>query len=417
MDAKVLVNLPTHSGIYLYFDTKHRLLYVGKAKNLQKRILSYFKIKDGQVLPNPKNSLRVQRMVAQIASIQTQFAANEEEALLLENQTIKAYQPKYNILLKDDKTYPYICVDLTKPYPFFALARKVKPGYTGFGPFSSGARDILESLLEFVPLVQSKSCLQGKKACIFYEMRRCKAPCEGKITQQDYALLVEQALALLTDKSKLVALIEQRMRTLALQERFEEAAIYRDHLQKIQALLKRSEQSEERLIHALQTLFKLQKLPQRIEIFDASHHAQTHCVGGMVVFSHGKWLKNAYRRYLLQGKDEYAQMREMLERRLKNLKEMPDLWLLDGGRAQVCLAEDILKAAGFDIKVLGIAKAKVRGKAKRARGDVEDVIYESNQTWHLKAQDSCLQFLQKLRDEAHRFAISYHRLRKLKALV
>ncbi|BEG57783.1 hypothetical protein NHP21005_14710 [Helicobacter sp. NHP21005] len=128
MDRKTLENLPTTSGVYLYFDAKDNLLYVGKAKNLQKRILSYFKIQGEQLVPNPKNSVRIQRMTSQIAHLQVQTTASEEEALLLENKLIKTKQPKYNILLKDSKTYPYICLDLNKPYPTLERTREPLEG-------------------------------------------------------------------------------------------------------------------------------------------------------------------------------------------------------------------------------------------------------------------------------------------------
>lgn len=418
MDAHFLNNLPTESGIYLYWDAQKRLLYVGKAKNLKKRILSYFKIVADQVLPNAKSGARVQKMVRQIQEIQWRITTSEEEALLLENEYIKKHQPKYNILLKDDKTYPYICVDLSMPYPVFGLSRKVKSGLQYFGPFSSAAKEILDSLLDFLPLVQSRACLRGKKACVFYEMRRCCAPCENKISPQEYGSLIQVALGLLEDKSKLLNLIEQRMRTLALQERFEEAIIYRERHQKIQALLARSQMPAEKLTASLRDLLGLKMPPNRIEIFDVSHHAQSHCVGGMVVFEKGSWVKNAYRRYALKGKDEYAQMQEMLERRVKSTKyKTPDLWLLDGGKTQVHLAEQILKKAGLETAVVGIAKAKIKGRTQRAKGDVPDTLHTSEQTLHPSPKNTGLQFLQRLRDEAHRYALSYHHKRKTKAMI
>ncbi|CRF40611.1 GIY-YIG nuclease family protein [Helicobacter ailurogastricus] len=416
MDRKALENLPATSGVYLYFDSKDRLLYVGKAKNLQKRILSYFKIQDSQIAPNPKNSVRIQRMASQIAYLQVQTTNSEEEALLLENKLIKTKQPKYNILLKDSKTYPYICIDLSKPYPILERTRAPLEGHKCFGPFSLASLELLESVQAFIPLVQSKGCLRGKKPCIFHQMGRCFAPCAGKISTQDYAPLVQEALNLLNNKEKLCARLQERMRVLATQERFEEAAVFRDYLQAVQTLLKRTERPEVQIILALQELLELKNPPKRIEVFDVSHHAQSACVGGMVVWLGGKWVKNAYRRYTLQGKDEYSQMQEMLERRAKQGK-FPDLWLIDGGRAQALLATQILESFGASVAVIALAKEKANKRAKRGGGDVADVIYNTSQTWHLEAQDVRLQFLQKLRDEAHRFALAYHRLKKRKAFL
>ncbi|BCZ19693.1 hypothetical protein NHP190012_13350 [Helicobacter sp. NHP19-012] len=416
MQAQSLSNLPTTSGVYLYFDAKDNLLYVGKAKNLQKRVLSYFKVQGAQVTPNPKNSVRIQRMVSQIAYLQVQTTHSEEEALLLENKLIKTKQPKYNILLKDSKTYPYICIDLRKPYPTLERTREPLEGHKCFGPFSLASLELLESVQSLIPLVQSKSCLKGKKPCIFHQMGRCLAPCSGKVSPQDYAPLVKEALDLLEHKDKLCARLKERMRILATQERFEEAAIFRDYLQVVQTLLKRTEQPEVQMGLALQELLELSKPPKRIEVFDVSHHAQSACVGGMVVWSRGKWLKSAYRRYSLAGTDEYAQMHEMLERRIKQ-GGLPDLWLLDGGRAQALLATQILESLGVSVAVIALAKEKAHKRAKRGGGDVADVIYSVSQTWKLKAQDVRLQFLQNLRDEAHRFALAYHRLKKRKAFL
>ncbi|BCZ17982.1 hypothetical protein NHP190003_12640 [Helicobacter sp. NHP19-003] len=416
MDRKTLENLPTTSGVYLYFDSKDDLLYVGKAKNLQKRILSYFRVQGGQVTPNSKNSVRIQRMVSQIAYLQIQTTNSEEEALLLENKLIKTKQPKYNVLLKDSKTYPYICLDLSQPYPTLERTREPLAGHKCFGPFSLASLGLLESVQALIPLVQSKSCLRGKKPCIFHQMGRCLAPCTGKVSPQEYAPLVQEALDLLEHKDKLCARLKERMRVLATQERFEEAAIFRDYWQAVRTLLKRTEQPEMQMELALQELLGLAKPPKRIEVFDVSHHAQSACVGGMVVYSRGKWLKSAYRRYSLKGSDEYAQMHEMLERRVKQ-GGLPDLWLLDGGRAQALLAMQILESFGVSVAVVALAKEKVDKRAKRGGGDVADTIYGVSQTWKLKVQDARLQFLQKLRDEAHRFALAYHRLKKRKAFL
>ncbi|BEG57784.1 hypothetical protein NHP21005_14720 [Helicobacter sp. NHP21005] len=236
-----------------------------------------------------------------------------------------------------------------------------------FGPFSLASLELLESVQSLIPLVQSKNCLKGKKPCIFHQMGRCLAPCSGKVSPQEYAPLVQEALDLLEHKDKLCARLKERMRVLATKERFEEAAIFRDYWQAVQTLLKRTEQPEVQMGRFLQELLGLSKPPKRIEVFDVSHHAQSACVGGMVVYSRGKWVKSAYRRYSLRGIDEYAQMQEMLERRTKH-GGLPDLWLLDGGRAQALLATKILKSVGARVAVVALAKEKANKRAKRGWG-------------------------------------------------
>ncbi|WP_235852956.1 GIY-YIG nuclease family protein [Helicobacter labacensis] len=412
---QILENLPESCGVYLYLDRASQILYIGKAKNLKKRVLSYFRMQAGRATPNPKNSARVRDMVTKIASIEWQITSSEHEALLLEDRLIKQHQPRYNILLKDAKTYPYICLDMALPYPILHLQRQPKEHLRCFGPFSCGAKEILESVLERIPLAQSLSCVRAKRACVFYQLQRCKAPCEHKISPQDYARLVQEALNLLENLPLLGALLKERMRVLAQQERFEEAALYRDRLAKIQELLERLQDSTP--MRALQTLLGLDAPLERVEIFDVSHHAQSHCVGAMVVFEGGKWLKSAYRRYILSAKDEYAQMQELLQRRAKRLNRPADLWLLDGGRAQVRLAQEILARAQVSISVLGIAKAKSAGRTRRSMGDVPDVLYTVDRTLRLKANDPCLQCVQRLRDEAHRYALAFHRHRTLAQIV
>ncbi|WP_104637178.1 GIY-YIG nuclease family protein [Helicobacter felis] len=413
MQSSQLEHLPESCGVYLYWDSTEKLLYIGKAKNLKKRILSYFTLQAGCAVPNPRNNARVRDMVSKIARVEWHLTPSEHEALLLEDRLIKAYQPRYNILLKDSKTYPYVCFDPTLPYPVLHLQRHPRKHLRCFGPFSLGAKEILESVLDFIPLVQSPSCTRGKHACVFYEIKRCLAPCEGKISPQDYALLLQEGVALLENLPALSVRLQARMRALASQERFEEAAIWRDRWSKIQNLLERLAYPLDESARALQILLGLKIPITRVEVFDVSHHAKSHCVGGMVVFSEGKWEKRSYRRYLLQSTDEYAQMRELLERRAQKMQKTPHLWLIDGGRAQVRIALQVLQSAGQNIEVLGIAKSKRGGKTQRSLGDIPDVIYTRDRVLRLKANDPCLQFLQRLRDEAHRYAITFHRAKFL----
>ncbi|WP_394952322.1 excinuclease ABC subunit UvrC [uncultured Helicobacter sp.] len=223
-----LAHLPQNAGVYQYFDRYGHLLYVGKAKNLKKRIKSYF-------TPSANLSPRIASMVAQVSEIKTFITPSEQDALILENSLIKSLKPKYNILLRDDKTYPYIYVDYNQDFPTFEITRTLlkKRNITYFGPFSTGARDLLESILQSLPLVQKKSCLRGKKACLFYQIRRCLAPCEGKVSKEEYTQLLAQAIEFLHNKKKLLAKLESKMHALAEHCAFEEAAKIRDSIAKI----------------------------------------------------------------------------------------------------------------------------------------------------------------------------------------
>lgn len=543
--AATLKKLPNKSGVYHYFDSEGRLLYIGKAKNLKNRIKSYFRFTPSlSVAPNL--SARISQMVSQIASMRYIVVENENDALILENSLIKQLKPKYNILLRDDKTYPYLCVDISEDYPRILLTRKVFKSQSihYFGPYSSGGRDLLDSLYETFPLAQKESCLKGKKACLFYQIKRCLAPCEGKISKEDYRKILEQALECIQNPKKILAILDKKMQFLSENLRFEEAMVLRDRIAKIKQIsplsgvdfarmedldifaleiegnkgvlvkffvrggrvvssasnviksqyelnieeiytqslinyysgeilikpkqilipydlkekkdeleqflyqklhkkipihcpksgdkkqlcnlaLKNAKESlnlnltaSEEILLDIQKLFGLQNMPYRIEIFDTSHHRGKQCVGAMVVYDE-RFIKESYRHYLLEGSDEYSQMKEMLQRRIEKFKEEvpPDLWVLDGGVGQINLAKDLLNSAGVNLEVVGISKEKLDSKAHRAKGAALDILRdEKGQEYRLKSSDKRLQFLQKLRDEAHRFAITFHQKQKQKTM-
>ena len=543
--AATLKKLPNKSGVYHYFDSEGRLLYIGKAKNLKNRIKSYFRFTPNLSVA-PTLSARISQMVSQIASMRYIVVENENDALILENSLIKQLKPKYNILLRDDKTYPYLCVDISEDYPRILLTRKVFKSQSihYFGPYSSGGRDLLDSLYETFPLAQKESCLRGKKACLFYQIKQCLAPCEGKISKEDYRKILEQALECIQNPKKILAILDKKMQLLSENLRFEEAMVLRDRIAKIKQIsplsgvdfarmedldifaleiegnkgvlvkffvrggrvvssasnviksqyelnieeiytqsllnyysgeilikpkqilipydlkekkdeleqflyqklhkkipihcpksgdkkqlcnlaLKNAKESlnlnltaSEEILLDIQKLFGLQNMPYRIEIFDTSHHRGKQCVGAMVVYDE-RFIKESYRHYLLEGSDEYSQMKEMLQRRIEKFKEEvpPDLWVLDGGVGQINLAKDLLNSAGVNLEVVGISKEKLDSKAHRAKGAALDILRdEKGQEYRLKSSDKRLQFLQKLRDEAHRFAITFHQKQKQKTM-
>lgn len=227
-------SLPQKAGIYQYLDAKGRILYIGKAKNLAKRVKSYFNLTPS-LTPKPTLSLRLQKMLSETAALHTIIVENEHDALILENSLIKQLSPKYNILLRDDKTYPYLYVDMEDKYPRFELTRKIlkSKSIRYFGPYSSGARDILDSLYELLTLVQKKSCLTSKKACLFYQMGQCLAPCEFDVNRETYMELVAQGIKFINNKRLLVRTLEAKMEHYSEQLRFEEALVLRDRCERI----------------------------------------------------------------------------------------------------------------------------------------------------------------------------------------
>ncbi len=527
-------SLPSSAGVYQYFDAKGRLLYIGKAKNLKNRVKSYFRFTPS-FRPNATLSPRIAMMLGETVAMDYILVQNEEDALILENSLIKQLKPKFNILLRDDKTYPYIYIDESIDFPRFEITRKIVKGknITYYGPFPSGGRELLNALYELYPLVQKSSCLRGKKACLFYQIKKCLAPCEGFITKEEYHKLIQEAKEGIKKRSILTHKLHARMIELSNQERFEEAATMRDQMATIKALEMQSnidfasdanfdifaivsnedrgvvikifmregkiissshsyfrqthnfeansaykqallefytheipfvpheilvandfeEQAEieqflaqkidkrikiihpkigkkARLIEIALTnahellkiedrdttieqdvanLLNLSAFPYRVEIFDNSHLQGEATVGGMVVWDEGGWDKKSYRRYKLQAKDEYAQMQEMLTRRLEGEETLPDLWVLDGGSANLNLAKRLLQERGVNLDVIAIAKEKIDAKANRAAGKAHDTLYCDEGIIKLQSSDKRLQWIQRLRDEAHRYAIDYHK--------
>jgi excinuclease ABC subunit C len=489
-------------------------------------------------------------MISEANDLNYIVVENENDALILENSLIKQLKPKYNILLRDDKTYPYIYIDLDEPFPRLEITRKIVKGKNikYFGPFSSGASAILKTVYEEIPLVQSKSCIKGKKACLYHQIGKCLAPCEGKIKPEEYKKLIDKAIELVHNKSKILEILYKKMEKFAENLQFEEAAEIRDRIKAIESaeiysnvdlakledldifvaeiinnkaviirifvrqgkviasshniinsqtipelseiyiraildfysnetpftsnkilvgddfeerewlaktlseklnkkiniitpttkerknLVKLAKlnaqeviknQKENTILEEIKLLFKLQNIPYKIEVFDTSHLKGEATIGAMVAWESGKFNKANYRHYHLEGKDEYSQMRELLKRRAKsfNKNSPPDLWLIDGGAAQLKIAKEIIDSTGANIDVLAIAKEKIDAKAHRAKGKAKDTIYFSSQVpssefqvekINLSENDKRLQFLQMLRDEAHRFAIEFHRKTKRK---
>lgn len=230
-----LQQLPNDAGVYQYFDKNGHLLYIGKAKILKNRVKSYFKFTP-KLQPADKLSPRIYKMISEVESCEWIVVPNEHDALILENSLIKQLKPKYNILLRDDKTYPYIFVDFDEDFPRLDITRRIQKSKSikYFGPYSTGARDMLDSIYEIVPLVQKKSCIKGKKACLFYQIQKCLAPCENKISKEEYAKIVENALEYIYNKTKLISKLNEKMIQYSNDFRFEEAMTLRDRIKTIE---------------------------------------------------------------------------------------------------------------------------------------------------------------------------------------
>jgi excinuclease ABC subunit C len=406
-------SLPSLSGVYKYFSADNRLLYVGKAKNLKSRVKSYWRFTP-HLLPNSNLPIRTIKMLEETSRLEYSITKSEKDALILENSLIKKLNPKYNILLRDDKGYPYISIDNSLDFPRFEITREVKKGkdISYYGAFPNGGRVIFDAIYELFPLVQKKSCISGKKSCLFYEIGRCLAPCEGKVTPLEYGEVIERAKSALKSRAILVEMLEEKMLKLSMEERFEEAINIRDTIETIKKVDMQSKTIEEKIELRLFRTFDLNSVPYRVEVFDNSHLMGVSTVGGVVVWNRGRWERSSYRRYKLSAEDEYGQMREMLTRRVKkfNSEKRPDLWVIDGGDTLLQLALKILDEVKIELDVIAISKEKIDFRTKRAKGGARDIIYTKSSVFEFKVRDKRLQWVQRLRDEAHRFALSYHKM-------
>lgn len=526
-----LAHLPDKPGVYLWKDDQGRIIYVGKAINLKNRVRSYFQ-------SSKHHSPKVKAMVTRICDLETIITGSEMEALILECNLIKKHRPKYNISLRDDKSYPYIKVTLNETYPrVYATRKVVKDGARYFGPYTNAGavHETLKLLKRLFPLRTCRQ-LDAQRPCLQFHIKRCLAPCAGKIEPQVYHEMIKSVCLFLEGRSDaVVKSLKQRMEEAAENLEFELAAQLRDQLaavEKVQEkqnivtgsgdqdavglarsavgtcvqvffirsgkmvgrdhfLLNNSEDEEdtdiltafikqyynqaafiprevllplevteqellaawlteikggkvvvetpkrgtkkdivsmaagnaervleeqalriqasaERTDGALAELgdyLELDMPPERIECFDISHIQGAETVASMVVFEGGIPKKDDYRRYKLktvEGKpDDFKSMQEVVSRRYRDLASapLPDLIIIDGGKGQLNAALDIIRDCGLhSVPVVGLAK---EFEHIFKEGESDPVI--------LPRHSQSLYLVQRIRDEAHRFAITYHR--------
>lgn len=512
-------DLPLVSGVYLMKDVEDRILYVGKAKSLKKRVKSYF-----------RNDLdpKTRALMKHFHHMEYMVTDTEKEALILESNLIKKHMPRYNIRLKDDKRYPYIKVT-NETFPRVLITRRVlDDGSYYYGPFPEATA--LKRLVKFLKsLFKVRDCKRMDGPCLNYQIDLCNAPCDKKITEEEYKKLVDNVSFFFEGKyDEIMSTLKSEMKQAAQNHEYEKAAVLRDQLNSVEDVLEKQKMeftrsldqdvvasasdnelacavvfsvregkiigkddflmsgaentSEEKIISAflkqyytgprhvpakiiipkevedkklveewlsekrdanvsievptegveyrlvrmvsknaeiilnhqkevkgalldLKKYLGIPRIPKRIEAFDISNISGKMAVGSMVVFENGAPKKNHYRRYKIEteGPDDYAMMREMLKRRYTGLLEdkghSPDLVLVDGGKGQLNVATEVFNSLGVhDVPVIGLAK------------EFEHVfIPQTPSPLILPRNSEALLLLQRIRDEAHRFAINYHK--------
>ncbi len=528
-----LQSVPQKPGVYLMKDGKGEIIYIGKASSLRNRVRSYFQ-------PSAPFHPRLNTLRRKIADFNYIVTDSEVEALILEANLIKQHKPRYNVNLKDDKKYPYVAIS-KEPYPRIYVTRRLRDdGTEYFGPYTDvkAMRRTLDTLRRIIPV---RSCRWGlphhhpPRVCLNFQINRCMGPCQGLISPEDYARLIEEARLFLKGRSdELVKALQEKMEEASRELKFEIAARFRDRLADLQSVLVRQKvftlkkedrdiisiaweqddaigvvmevrggklldrkhyhldgvasfcreevlsafvrqfylgavtvppeihlpfhiedelaiatwlsqkrggkvrlsvpqrgdkaklvnmvtknaellltewqlRRERTLPHtvvALQKDLRLPVPPRRIEALDISNLGGTDAVGSVICFQDGRPKKSEYRRFKIktvEGQDDYAMIKEVVQRRFRGLKEQnqpfPDLLVVDGGKGQ-------LSSAVAALNELGISEQPVIGLAKR----LEEVFLPGlPDPQNIPKTSSSLKLLQAVRDEAHRFAVSYHR--------
>lgn len=408
-------SFPDKPGVYLMHDPDGKIIYVGKAKSLKKRVLSYFRHSNFA-------SPRLRKLVETICDISTIRTATEMEALILENRLIKLYQPFFNIDLKMNERYAYIKITSEK-FPRIVVTRnKQNDGAVYIGPYVRVAevRELLRLIERYLPLrcctAEINEPQKGRRPCMRYSLGRCIAPCAGFCTENEYKDRVADVILLLQGRCvELVEKLRGRMDRAAANTAFEEAAVLRDTIRAIWRVSRQRNNIPEiaaggdnfwETLNLLQKTFNLPVLPWRIDGFDISHTAGNDTFGVVVVFEQGYPNTSLYRRFKIrtvEGIDDFRSMKETLLRRYKRCIEgqepLPQLILIDGGPVQLEFASAALEELNLtNIPVLSLAK------------EFEEVYTsDSKDPVRLDHTDHALRLLQHIRDEAHRYAITSHR--------
>jgi excinuclease ABC subunit C len=405
--------LPTYSGVYLYLDHEGNVIYVGKAKNLKKRVASYFSTKDlGE---------KTRILVSQIHKIKTLGVTSEIESFLLEERLIKKYKPKYNIRLTDGKQYPSIEITVKDIYPKVLFIRKQAKGDGSlyFGPYTSttSLRTVLKILRRIFPYQNVVN--HSNKLCLYYHLGLC--PCPAVTKDPNYKKTIAHIIDFLSGNTKKVITdLENERDTFSKNENFEEASNLQRKIDSIKLITShvylpfeyelnpnlRADVIENEL-DELKMILNQNSVGvsdlKRIECYDISNTSGLNATGSMVVFTNGEKDSSSYRRFKIKKfynnkPNDFAMMQEVLERRLMHKEWIaPSLIVVDGGKGQISSVKEILEKMNLNIPIIGLAKRE------------ETIINSALKEIRLPKSSKSLQLVMRLRDEAHRFAITYHR--------
>jgi len=419
-----LKKLPKDPGVYLYRNDKGRIIYVGKAVNLKNRVSSYF---------IGEHDIKTDELVKNITDLEWIVAGSEIEALVLEAELIKRYKPKFNILLKDDKNYCYIKIT-REDYPTISVVRQVVEDKSEYlGPFidAGAVRSALKYLRKIFPYCTCS--LSGDNICLYYHLGLCQGHGPNYISPSEYQANIRGLVSFFSGKKEdVIRDLTRKMKAHSKAKEYEQAAEMRDRLLALRRIRfehvieEKRELRLDKALLGLQKALSLSEIPQRIECYDISNIFGRAAVGSMVVFENGIPLKNDYRRFEIKTVkriDDFAMHQEVSKRRFKYLlhsgenatgnkdksfAKIPDLVIIDGGKGQISSVMEIVASLGLKTRFVGLAKRLEELVTMNSDGEFEIVNLVPN------SEEFFL--VQRIRDEAHRFAITYHRNLRSKEL-
>lgn len=403
--------LPERPGVYLFKDRAGTPVYIGKAVSIKKRVMSHFR-SFGETFSKEG------RMLSELRSIGFIETPTEAEALLLEASLVKENLPKYNQELRDDKSYPFIKIT-AEPFPRLLIVRGRKAdGGKYFGPYTSGylLQQAVRMLRRLFPMRTCKRL--PKKVCLMYHIGQCHGPCVYGVAQSEYAGIVKELEGFLEGRrDMLVKHLARQMKNYSKEHEYEKARTVYQEIRALSSVPKTAlpKKRSESVLDDLKSALELPQKPVRMECFDISNIQGKEAVASMVVFRDAKPARADYRRFRIktvEGIDDYRMMQEVVTRRYRRLKEegrsLPDLVVIDGGKGHLNAALKALRALDLaDLPLISIAKQH------------EHLFTPLRERPYILPLDSpVLELIRHLRDEAHRFAISYHRRlhRKVAAL-
>ncbi len=416
------LNIPNKPGSYQYYNDASEIIYVGKAANLKSRVLSYWQ-------KSTTHSPAKTAMMKQISEIKWIETDSEIEALLLESNLIKKYQPQFNVVLRDDKRYAYVKISLEDEVPGVFITRNIDKTGKYYGPFTSAGavQETLKVIRKIWPY-----CTERKiktKPCFYFHVGRCLGVCGGVVAHKEYMDKVIRPIQLFFDGKKMQIesglkkkekQLEQELNSKNINAEFREATEISLRQIRFELLNMRNVLEHANVLGLidkyatdvveLTKVLGLAKTPQRIEGYDISNNFGEEAVGSMVVFKEGEPDKNEYRKFKIKINpglaNDTGMLKEIIGRRLNHDWPLPDLMIIDGGRGQINAVISMLKKNKLDIQVIGISK----GDGLRSAKAPDKLFFPGEKmSLTLPLASPALHLIKRVRDEAHRFAIGYHR--------